>query len=167
MFKKSFKILNFRSNGTQFTVLVYFGAQFTTGKPNVLLKTKVFAKTKSLEISNNVSPKSQKNHRILVKLSKKKTTFFGPNCPLGPCQRVVRNSHIAYNRTIHLYFLVAKLQLLSICCYWLYLEETTFIWFRTQLGPFWVVWEQQLKQTTSDSAEILTAGSCHSCTNTI
>ena len=63
----------FGSNGTRlkFTVLFTFGAQFTAGKPKILLKTKIFAKTKSLGISNNVSPRSQKNYRILVKLSKK------------------------------------------------------------------------------------------------
>ena len=146
VFEKSLKILNFGSNGMhpKFTVLVHFGAQFTTRKPKKLLKTKIYAKTASLGIPNNVSPRSQKNHRILVKLSKKKT-FFGPNCPLGPYQRVFRNSYIAYNRTVHLYFLNAKFQLLGICYSWLSLEETAFFWFRTQLGPFWGVWEQQLK----------------------
>ena len=75
VFEKSFKILNFGSNGThpEFTVLVHFGGQFTAGEPKILLKTKISAKTTFLGVSNNVSPKSQKNHRILVKLNKKKT----------------------------------------------------------------------------------------------
>ena len=139
VFEKSFNIpQNFGSNGMhpKFTVLVHFRAQFTAGKPKILLKTKISAKTTSLQISNNVSPRSQKNHRILVKLSKK--TFLGPkvglNCPLG---LRTRNSHIAYNMTIHLYFLDVKLQLLGLCCSQLYLEETTtFFWFKTQLGQF-------------------------------
>ena len=40
-------------------------------------------------------------------------------------QRVIRNSHIACNRTFHLYFLNAKFQLLGICRSQLYQEETT------------------------------------------
>ena len=52
-------------------------------------------------------------------------------------EKVIRNSHISYNRTIHLYFLDAKFQLLGICCSGLYLEETTtFFLFRTQLDLF-------------------------------
>ena len=49
----------------------------------ILLKTKISAKTKSLGLSNSVSPRSQKNHSILAKSNKK--TFFWPklslNCP--------------------------------------------------------------------------------------
>ena len=68
----------FGSNGThlKFTVLTNFAAQFTAGKPKVLPKTKIFAKSTYLEISNNVNSRSQKNHRILVKLNKK--IFWGP-----------------------------------------------------------------------------------------
>ena len=79
MFEKSFKILNFGSNGMhpKFTVLVHFGAQFTTPKPKNLLKTKIYTKTASLGIPNNVSPRSQRNHRILVELSKKKKKNWG------------------------------------------------------------------------------------------
>ena len=79
VFKKSLKILNFGSNGMQlnFIVSVLFGAQFTAGKPKTFLKTKISAKTTSSEIVNNISPRSQKNHRILGKLSLK--TFFGPH----------------------------------------------------------------------------------------
>ena len=74
MLEKSFKILKFGSNGIHWkiTVLVHFGAPFTAGKPKILLKIKISAKAASVGISNNVSPRSQKNHRILVKLSKKK-----------------------------------------------------------------------------------------------
>ena len=53
-------------------------------------------------------------------------------CPMGLCQRVIRNPHIAYNRTFHLYFLEAKFQLLGICC--------SQLWFITLLNPFWLVW---------------------------
>ena len=77
------------------------------------------------------SLRSQKNHIILVKLTKNK--LFGPklgiNCDLRPRQRIMRNSHIAYNRTIHLYFLNVKFQLLGICCSRLYLEETRTVFF--------------------------------------
>ena len=130
----------------KFTVLVHFGAQFTARKPKIFLKTKISEKAASLGISNNVNPRSQKHHRIIVKLSKKKT-FFGPklglNCFLELHQRVIRNSLIGYNRTMHLYFLDAKFQLLSISRSPLYQEETAmFFWFRTQLGPFWeVLWQ--------------------------
>ena len=43
VFEKSFKILNFGSNGMHlmFTVLVHFGAQFTTRKLKKLLKTNI------------------------------------------------------------------------------------------------------------------------------
>ena len=79
VFGKSFKIFNFDSNEThpKFTVLVHFGVQFTTGQPKILLKTKIFAKAISLVISNSVSPRPQKNHRILVKSNKK--TLLGSN----------------------------------------------------------------------------------------
>ena len=79
VFQKSFKLLNFGSNGThpKFTVLVHFGAQFTARKPKILLKTRISGKTTyrpiSLGISNNVSLRSENNHIILVKSS----NFFG------------------------------------------------------------------------------------------
>ena len=101
VFEKSFKSLDFGWNGNhpKFTVLVHFGAEFTTRKPKKLLKTKIYAKTASLAIPNNASPTSQKNHRIFVELSKKK---LGLNCDLVPHQRFIKNSHISYNRVIHL-----------------------------------------------------------------
>ena len=70
VFENSYKILNFSLNGRhlKFAVLFHFGTQFTTGNPKILLKTKISAKTTSLRISTNVSPRSQKNHRILVKI---------------------------------------------------------------------------------------------------
>ena len=77
MFEKSLKSLNFGSNG-KFTVLVHFGAQFTAGKPKVLLKTKISRKNAFLGMSNNISPRPQKNNRILVKSSKNKH-ILGPN----------------------------------------------------------------------------------------
>ena len=95
--------------------MVHFGAQFTAGKPKILQKTKISAKTTSLGISNNVSPRSQKNNRVLAKLNKKNWgPKLGLHCPIWQCQGVIRNSHIAYNSTYHLYFLDVKFQLLSI-----------------------------------------------------
>ena len=114
MFEKSFKSLNFGSDGmhTKFTVFAHFGAQFTAGKPEIFLKTKISGKTASLGISNDRSPRSQKNHIILVKLTENK--ILGPklgiNCSLRPREKVIRNYHIAYNRTTDLYFLDAKFQ---------------------------------------------------------
>ena len=105
MFEKSFRILNFGSNGThpKLTVLVHFGSQFTTGNPKILLKIKISVKTPFFGISINVSHRSQKNRRILVKLSEKKTNIFWSQIASkfptwGQRQRVIRNFHIAYNR---------------------------------------------------------------------
>ena len=77
VFEKSFKILNFSVNRRhpKFTVLFHFGGQCSAGKPKILLKTKIVAKTASLGISNSISPRSKKNHRI-AKLNKK-NCFFG------------------------------------------------------------------------------------------
>ena len=61
----------------KFTFLVHCGAQLTAGKPKILLKTKTSAKTASLGISNNVSPRYQKNHRILVKFCDFSGTWEG------------------------------------------------------------------------------------------
>ena len=61
----------------KFTVVVHFGTQFTARKTKILLKTTIFAKTTFLEMSNNVSPRSQKNQRVLVPLSKKKVFLVG------------------------------------------------------------------------------------------
>ena len=97
VFGKSFKILNFGSNGMRlrFTVLVHFGAQFTDRKPKLLLKPKISAKNASL----GIIPRSQKNYWILKKLSQK--TFFGPKFGLK-CHHESKvhhtNSHIAYHR---------------------------------------------------------------------
>ena len=52
-------------------------------------------------------------------------------------QRAIRSFHIAYNKTIHLYFLDDKFKFLGICCSRLYSEEmTTFFWFRTNWFHF-------------------------------
>ena len=101
----------------------------------------------SLEISKNESLSSPKNYFILVKLSKKKKIFFGPtlslNCPLSLLLKAIINSNISYNTTI---YLDVKFQLLGICRSRIYPEETTtFLWFRTQLDPFWGVWGQYLQ----------------------
>ena len=100
VFGKSFKSLSFGSNRTRpkFTVLVHFGVQFTTGKPKILLNIKIFAKTVSLVISNNLSLRLQKNHRILVQ-SSKKASFglkFGLNCD----HRAAQKSHQKFSHSL-------------------------------------------------------------------
>ena len=137
LFKKPFKNFNFNINGRHpsFTVLSHFGTQFTTRKPKTLLKTKTYAKTTSLGKSNSVRPRSQKNHRILVKLNKKETIFgpnLGLNCPLQSYQSVVRNPQIVYNWNILLNVLNTKFQFLRIFCSRLYLEEVILF---VGLGP--------------------------------
>ena len=107
-------------------------------KTKNIAKNQIFAKIASLGIINNVSPSSHKNQRILEKLSLK--TFFGPklglHCP--PWVKVsLTNSHIAYNWTIHLYFLDVRFQLLCVCRSRFQPEETTrFFQLRTHSGPF-------------------------------
>ena len=94
-------------------------------KPKILLKTKSSGKTTFLWISNNITLRSQKNLSILVKSIKKNWgPKLGLNFPHRLRQRVIGNSHTAYNRTFHLYFLDAKFQLLGICHSQLYPEET-------------------------------------------
>ena len=68
LLEKYFKNSNLGGNGTysKFTVLVHLWAKFTPGKPKILPKTKISAKTAFLGLSNNVCPKSQKNQRSLV-----------------------------------------------------------------------------------------------------
>ena len=51
-------------------------------KTKNIAKNKICTKTKSLGIWHNVIPTSQKNHRMLKKLSQK-TTFFGPKIGLN------------------------------------------------------------------------------------
>ena len=71
--KQSFKIKCLSGNGTypKLKVLVHFWAQFTPGKPKILPKTRIFPETTSLWLLNNTSTRSQINHRILIKLTKK------------------------------------------------------------------------------------------------
>ena len=144
------------------------------------LKPKISGKSTSLGISNNISPRSKRNNIILVKLTKNK--FFGPklgiNCSLRPHQRVIRNCHIAYNRTIHLYFLDTKFQLLSSCCFWLHLEETPMFFFvQDPSGPiflffiyfilfiFWVGRGVGDNNSSKQRQIELSKGSPYSCTN--
>ena len=118
---------SYRTHQT-FTVLVHFGVQFTAGKPKILLTTKISAKTISLGISNNVSPRPKKNHRILIKLSESNilcTQIGFKMSPWGHTKVSHRNSSIAYNRTIHLYFLNVKFEVLSFFCSRLYPEKIT------------------------------------------
>ena len=76
----------------KFTVLGHFAAQFTSGKPKILLKAQISAKAASLGIIDNVSPRSQKNHRIHRKLSQK--LFFGPKLGLHCHQWSMGHSQI-------------------------------------------------------------------------
>ena len=73
-YEQCFKIKWLSKNGTypKFTVLVHFWAQFTLRKCKILPKSKVFPETTSLGLSNDTSPKSQINRRILTKIIKKK-----------------------------------------------------------------------------------------------
>ena len=57
--------------------MLHFGTQFTAGKPEILLKDNISEKATSLRISNNVSPRSKKNQKILVKLKKKEFNIIG------------------------------------------------------------------------------------------
>ena len=64
-FWKILQNLEFLLMQLKFTVLVHIGAQFTVGKPKILLKTKTSAKTASLGIISNVIPRCQKNTEFL------------------------------------------------------------------------------------------------------
>ena len=86
----------------KFTILAHFGTYFTAGKPKILLKIKVFGKTASLGVSNNISPKSQKNHRFLAKLHFWTQIYKLPHGAASKGYQKFSHSHIAYKRTIHL-----------------------------------------------------------------
>ena len=135
VFQKSLKILDFGSNVTHlnFIFLVHSGTQFTARKPKMFLKTRISAKTTyrptSLGISNNVSIRSQKNHIILVKLSKRKFGDggkLGLNCRLVPLLKVIINSHLAYHTTIH-YLLFTALPKIN----------NYVLFFQDPIGPIW------------------------------
>ena len=68
-----FKIMCLSTNRVypRSSFLVHFWAQFTPGKRNILSKTKIFPETASLGLSDDTSPKSQINRRILIKIIKK------------------------------------------------------------------------------------------------
>ena len=90
LFENSFKIFKFGSNGTQrkFTVFVHFGAQFTFTYwgPNIFLKPKFLQKQHLSE--NQISPRSQKNDKVLIKLSKKKLGVqIGSKLPPWSCAK--------------------------------------------------------------------------------
>ena len=78
--KQSFKIKCLSGNKTypKLMVLVHFRAHFPPENPKYCQKPNFFPETASLWLSNNTSPRSQINHRILIKLIKK-THFFWPN----------------------------------------------------------------------------------------
>ena len=46
------------------------GPNFLSEKEKILVNTQIYPKATSLGLSNNINTKSQKNHRILVKLLK-------------------------------------------------------------------------------------------------
>ena len=79
VYEQCFKIINISTNGTypKFSILVHFWAQFTPGKRNIFPKTKFFPQTTSFGLSDDTSPKSQINRRILIKIFKN-THFLGP-----------------------------------------------------------------------------------------
>ena len=89
VFEKSFKVLNFSLNETHpnFTVFVHLGGPIYRWKLKILQKIKIFAKTASFGISNNISPRSQKNKRMLVKSTKKKNTFGAKLVLIAPYDR--------------------------------------------------------------------------------
>ena len=62
----------------KFTILVHFGAQFTAGKPKIMLKTKFSARTTSLGISNNIKPEVPEKSQNSCKI-KQKTLSGGLN----------------------------------------------------------------------------------------
>ena len=82
LYEESLKLMSLRGKGTypKFWVLVHFWAQFTPGKHKILLKTLIFPKTTSFGLSDDTSPKSNRNHIILIYLIKK-THFLGPKWP--------------------------------------------------------------------------------------
>ena len=92
---------------------------------NIAKKLK-FCKNYILRNINSVTRRSQKNYKILLKLSKK-NIFLGPNwglnCPLWLSQRINRYYHIVYNKNISLPILNAKFRFLCICCSRIYQEE--------------------------------------------
>ena len=110
--------------------------------PNILLENQKYClrpknsgKTRSLGISNNISPRYQKYHIILIKLTKNK--LFGPNlginCSLRPHQRVIRNSHIANKRTV---YLDTKFQLLVLD--FTQKKQQCFFFFQDPIGPIFL-----------------------------
>ena len=113
--------------------LVHFGTQFTARKPKIFLKTRISVNTTyrsaSLGILNDVSIRSQKNHIIHVKLSKRKFWDggkLGLNCPLVPLLKVIINSHLAYHTTIN-YLLFMALPKIN----------NHVLFFQDPIGPIW------------------------------
>ena len=73
VWEQYFKIRSLSINRTypKFTFLVHFWAQFTSRKMKIFPKPKIFPETISLGLSDETSPKSQTNRRILIKIIKK------------------------------------------------------------------------------------------------
>ena len=121
-----FKIKCLRGNGTypKLTVLIHFWVQFNPRKSKILPNTKIFPEITSLWLSNNRSPRSQINHRILIKLIKKilggakNGLFKVKNNPVNKDQEVRRqvstkfleasNSRLTFGEFV---FVVAKSKL--------------------------------------------------------
>ena len=76
--EQCFKIVNLNTKGTypKFSFFDHFWAQFTPGKRIILTKTKFFPETTTFRLSDDTSPKSQINRRILIKIIKD-THFLG------------------------------------------------------------------------------------------
>ena len=95
---------------------------------------------------------------------KPKNIFWGQiGSKLPPwLKRSFANSHIAYNRTIHLYCLNIKFQLLGICHFRLCQKKP--LGFLVQ-DPFWLIYVFLGGNNSSKQVEILITGSPHSCVN--
>ena len=108
--EQCFKIKCLSTNGTypNFSVLVHFLGPIYPRKNENIAKNQSFPRNYILRAiqqrKSQVPDKSQNSFK-----NYQKNRFFGPkmgvNCPLGWNQRVETNCHIAYNRTIHPYFL--------------------------------------------------------------
>ena len=113
-------------------------------KTKNLLKTKISANTASLGISNKVSARSQKNHSILVKLSKKKEklgTQIGSKLLPGDCAKV--SSEILTQLIIVLSIYTFWMPSFS---FWIFAvlnftqRKQVFFWLMTLLDQFWWIW---------------------------
>ena len=106
-------------------------------KTKNLLEFKISANTTSLGISNNVNARSQNNHRILVKLSKKKLgTQIGSNLPPWGCAKAL-SEILTYVIAPSIY----TFWMTHFSC-WIFavlnftMKKQLFLWFMNLLDPF-------------------------------